>query len=131
MAKLSEKASKSAIVNPKDPEHFMFLTPISNRVRVYKGEDLLADTAKAIYLQEFKSAAAPPRLYIPSEDIKAPLTKEEKTTFCPIKGNASYYLHEGIEVAWAYNDPLDFAKEIKGFCSFYDQEVTVLIGNST
>jgi len=47
------------------------------------------------------------------------LIKTEHTSFCPIKGAASYYSYSDIENAiWSYEDPTQGVEGIKGYFGF-------------
>lgn len=63
--------------------------------------------------------------YFPVEDVKSEfLLNSDHTTFCPWKGEASYY-HVAIDgdvnenAAWYYADPKEAAAVIKGRIAFW------------
>ncbi len=65
--------------------------------------------------------------YFPPDSINWDyFTTTELTTGCPWKGTASYYSisingNQLDNVAWAYPEPKDAAKEIKDHVAFYPQ----------
>ena len=89
---------------------------------------VIADTGDALTLTE---ADYPPVQYLPREDVEMGfLSKTEKHTMCPYKGEASYYtLHiEGriLENAvWSYEDPYPAMEQIRGRLAFYPDKVEV------
>ena len=72
------------------PDHPITVTPNPNRVKVTFAGKVVADTRKALTLQEAKY---PPVLYIPRADVDMTslLTRTTNSTHCPYKGDASYY----------------------------------------
>jgi uncharacterized protein (DUF427 family) len=91
--------------------------------RILVGDQVIAQTQAAVLLSE---TGYPVRAYIAREDIRAPIEPSEKTSFCPFKGDASYWTVAGIEdVAWSYEDPKAGVGEIRGRLAFYPDRVTV------
>ncbi len=71
------------------PDHPITIEANSSRVVVTVGGKVIADTSEALTLRE---ASYPPVQYIPRRDVDmAALTRSEHTTYCPYKGDASYY----------------------------------------
>ena len=71
------------------PQHPITVEPAPARVIVRAGGTPVADTASALALQE---AAYPTVYYIPLADVRADVLKpSDRTTYCPYKGDASYY----------------------------------------
>lgn len=122
-------ALEGAIRRPDNPQHMMVLKPIASRVRVHAGGSLLADTMNAVYVLESFNKIYDPVIYVPGTDIAADLDPIEKTTHCPLKGDASYFALNGEEIGWAYNAPFDYSQAIKGFHAFWPQKVRIEIGN--
>ncbi|MCL7940478.1 DUF427 domain-containing protein [Halomonas sp. ATCH28] len=100
------------------PEPRITLHPHSSRVRVVIDGTLLADTTHAIELRE---RGYPPRQYLPRDDVRMDLlTPSETVTYCPFKGDASYYsFGEHQDVAWSYERPKGEIGEIGGRLVFY------------
>ncbi|MCF2434195.1 DUF427 domain-containing protein [Streptomyces thinghirensis] len=92
-------------------------------VRVVHGEQLLAESDRALVLRE---TGCPERYYIPSEDVRLGLLTPSGThTHCPFKGDASYWsLPDAADVIWAYPDPKPEVAEIKDHLCFYEVEVS-------
>ncbi|MFY0681547.1 MAG: DUF427 domain-containing protein [Thalassovita sp.] len=110
-------AFDAAIRNPANAGHLMVLQEVAPRVKIWLGDVLLADTVAALRLVEVGKQVYVPRLYVPREDVKAALVRSDKSTHCPLKGDAFYLELDGQEVAWGY-DTLDFAERLSGYVSF-------------
>jgi uncharacterized protein (DUF427 family) len=111
------------------PDHPITVQPASVHVTVSSGPVVIADSDRALELRE---ASYPPVLYVPLEDIdQAVLRPSELHTWCPYKGEASYYDivdGDGTDLAapvWYYDDPFPAVAEIKGHVAFYTDRVTV------
>ena len=72
------------------PDHPITLEATGARVTVTLGGRVIADTTDAITLRE---ASYPPVQYIPLADVDpAVLRPSDHATYCPFKGDASYYV---------------------------------------
>ena len=111
------------------PDHPITIEPSRDRVRVMLNGRAVADTTRALVLQE---AAYKPVFYIPREDTQ--MTLFERTahgTHCPYKGDASYYsIKLGDRVAenaiWSYEQPYPAMKQIAGHLAFYPNRVDAI-----
>lgn len=114
-----------------DPAGRISLHRNPERIRVWAGDTLLADTRAAIELRETDYS---PRQYIPREDVVMEHLKASPThTNCPFKGDASYFsvdLREEklTDAAWSYERPLDAVAEIAGYLAFDTRVVTETAG---
>jgi uncharacterized protein (DUF427 family) len=110
------------------PDHPITIEPAGRHVRVRAGDVVIADTTRALTLKE---ANYPAVLYIPRADANPDLmTRTERTTHCPYKGDASYYsIHAGDTVLdnaiWTYETPFPAMAEIKDYLAFYPDKVTI------
>jgi len=100
------------------PDHPMIVTPTKGRVVVKAGGRVIADTRRALTLQE---ATYSPVQYIPRADTEmAQLMRTAHTTYCPYKGDASYYSLPNAENAvWSYETPHAAMAAIKDHLAFY------------
>ena len=95
-------------------------------VRVVFNGETIAETQNAIILKE---GAIPPVYYIPPEDVRQDvLTKTDRITHCPFKGDASYWsIQVGDKVSensiWVYEQPFDQVSQIKGHMAFYSDRM--------
>ena len=117
------------------PDHPITVEPFSSHVVVRSGSAVIAETDRALELRE---AAYPPVLYIPLVDVDSRHVRpSELHTWCPYKGEASYYDIVGgdgdgtdLEAAvWYYGDPFPAVAGIKGHVAFYADRVEVTVGS--
>ncbi|MGD0554028.1 MAG: DUF427 domain-containing protein [Streptosporangiaceae bacterium] len=110
------------------PDHPITVEPADVRVVVSAGSTVVADTAKALVLRE---ASYPPAYYVPLADVdEAVLRPSQTQTYCPYKGDASYYSVAGPEgeitdAVWTYITPYDAVAEIAGYVAFYPDRVSI------
>jgi uncharacterized protein (DUF427 family) len=110
------------------PDHPITITSNPKRVHVSANGTAVADTARALTLKE---ASYPPVQYIPRSDANMTLlTRTEHTTYCPYKGDASYFSvtvgGKTLENAiWSYERPFDAVSEIAGHLAFYPDKVAI------
>ena len=84
----------------------------------------IARSTNAIKLKEVGFDIYDPVIYFPRADVEMErLTKNKKSTHCPLKGDTEYFdatLAVGrIEnAAWSYERAIDIAKEIEGYIGF-------------
>src|ERR1051325_2391202 len=99
------------------PDHPITITPSRERVRVSFNGKVVADTRRALVLQE---ASYKPVFYIPREDAQMALfSKTTNATHCAYKGGASYYTinvdgRSSENAIWSYETPYPAMKEIEG-----------------
>ena len=114
------------------PDHPITVTANPTRIVVQVAGRVVADTRQALTLRE---ADYPPVHYIPMADVdSALLERSETTTYCPYKGDASYYSVQpagGDEVGdaiWTYQDPYPAVAEIAGHVAFYADRAEITVG---
>jgi uncharacterized protein (DUF427 family) len=110
----------------KHPEHRIETKPASVRVQVTFNGEVIADTRDAIRLDE---ADYPAVYYVPRNDVKMErLSRTNHQTYCPFKGNASYYSFvNGPENAvWTYEQPYEEVRVIKEHLAFYPDKVDAI-----
>ena len=111
------------------PDHPITIAPSRDRVRVMLNGRAVADTRRALVLQE---TTYKPVFYIPREDAEMALfEKTAHGTHCPYKGDASYYtIRVGDRVAenaiWSYETPYPAMREIAGHLAFYPNRVDAI-----
>ncbi len=70
-------------------EHPITIEPTQGRVVVRVGDQVVADSRHALTLQE---STYPAVQYIPMADVdQSVLRRTDTSTYCPFKGDASYY----------------------------------------
>ena len=112
-------------VKTPGPDHPITVTPAASRVVVRVGDRVVADTTQALSLKEATYPAVP---YVPRADVDmALLERTDHQTYCPYKGDASYYSIAGAgeNVVWTYETPYDAVAPIKEYVAFYPNKVTI------
>ncbi|MEV7096927.1 DUF427 domain-containing protein [Amycolatopsis sp. NPDC051045] len=108
------------------PDHPITVEPTKARVVVKAGGRVVADSRKALTLQE---ASYPAVQYIPREDVDfSVLARTDHETYCPYKGESSYYSLnagdvQGENAVWTYEKPYDAVAPIKDHVAFYPNVV--------
>src|SRR4029077_20290821 len=98
------------------PNHPISIEANPSRVVVKVGGKIVADTSNALTLRE---ASSPVVQYIPRRDVDmAALVRSEHTTYCPYKGDASYYSipaggDRSLNAVWTYETPFEEMAQIK------------------
>ncbi len=108
------------------PDHPIIITPEPRSVRVRFGGEVIAETRRALRLQE---ANYRPVFYIPAEDAAmALMSPTDHRTHCPYKGDASYLSiaaggRQAANAVWRYEDPFPAVAAIAGMLAFYPDRV--------
>lgn len=111
------------------PDHPIDITLNRKRVQVLFQGHLIADTRGALALKE---ASYPVVQYIPRADAETEvLSRTERSTHCPYKGDASYYTitRDGVieeNVVWSYEAPYPAMQAIAGYLAFYPDKVEII-----
>jgi uncharacterized protein (DUF427 family) len=111
------------------PDHPITVERSPCHVVVRSGSVVIAETDRAL---EMREAAYPTVFYVQFDDVdQRHLRRSEHHTWCPYKGEASYYdIVDGdgadLDAAvWYYDDPFPAVAEIKGHVAFYADRVTI------
>jgi uncharacterized protein (DUF427 family) len=116
------------LIKVPGPDHPITIEKNPNRVVVTLGGQVLADTRNALTLREAKYPAVQ---YIPRADVDmARLIRTEHTTYCPFKGDCSYYSlpggdERGINAVWTYEAPFPAVEAIRDHLAFYPDRVEI------
>lgn len=80
-----------------------------------------------------REANYPPVQYLPLADVDpAFISPTDHRTYCPYKGEASYWsLPDAENAVWGYPDPYDAVAEISGHVAFYPDKADVRIADRT
>ncbi|GAA3436447.1 DUF427 domain-containing protein [Kutzneria kofuensis] len=111
-------------------KHPITVTATGEHVVATVGGRVIADTREALTLQE---STYPAVRYIPRKDVDFTLLeRSEHETYCPYKGDASYYSIRAGETSadnavWTYETPYDAVAEIKEYVAFYPNVVDVQV----
>ena len=115
--------------HPRDPFHRVDVRQSARPVRIEVGGEVVAETTSARLVFETN---LPARYYLPVEDVRVGRRPSERHTYCPYKGEASYWSFEvggrvRPDLAWSYEQPLPDAVEIAGLVSFWNERVDVFL----
>ncbi|WP_323990797.1 DUF427 domain-containing protein [Nguyenibacter sp. L1] len=117
------------VVKIPGPDHPITIEPNAHRVVVRLGGKVIADTTRALTLRE---ANYPAVHYIPRGDVDmAALKRTEHSTYCPFKGDASYFSipsggERSANAIWTYEAPYDAVAQIKAYLAFYPDRVDAI-----
>lgn len=111
--------------------HPITIAPTPGRVRVRVNGEIVADTHNALGLKE---ATLPVVQYIPMTDVvQNLLTRTGTSTYCPYKGEASYYSVTTAagdtvdDVIWSYEQPYPAVAAIAGHVAFYPDKAQISV----
>lgn len=115
--------------HPRDPYHRVDLRRSSRPVRIEVEGVVVAETTRPTLVFE---TSLPTRFYFPREDVKVALEPTSHHTFCPYKGEASYWSFEAggrriDNLLWSYEDPLEDAPGLTGLMALFDEVVDVTV----
>ncbi|MEO6920058.1 MAG: DUF427 domain-containing protein [Collimonas sp.] len=119
----------SKTVKIPGPDHPITVTASAARIVVTLGGHVIADTRKALTLQE---ANYPPVQYVPRGDVDMTLLQRtEHATYCPYKGDCSYYSipaagERSVNAVWSYEAPYAAVEAIKDHLAFYPDRVDAI-----
>jgi uncharacterized protein (DUF427 family) len=105
------------------------IVPNTKRVRVTFAGRIVADTTRALTL--FEAGHAPVQ-YVPPGDVDASLlTRTQRRTHCPYKGEARYYTiavagRASENAVWTYEQPIPSVAAIAGYLAFYPGRVDAI-----
>ncbi|MCP4184157.1 MAG: DUF427 domain-containing protein [Hyphomicrobiales bacterium] len=104
----------------------MVIEPTDKRIQVVFNGETIVDSRKVMIMEETR---LPPVYYFPREDVRMDfLSRTDRRSNCPFKGNASYW---NIEVGgksaenavWSYENAYDEAAIVNGYVAFYWNEM--------
>ncbi len=125
---MSDHAAAKTVKIP-GPDHPITVTPHAGRVVVTVAGRVVADTQDALTLRE---ASYPPVLYIPRKDADMTLlTHTDHATYCPYKGDCSYYSvpaggERSVNAVWSYEAPYPAVAAIRDHLAFYPDRVDAI-----
>jgi uncharacterized protein (DUF427 family) len=111
-----------------DASHPITIEPSSSRIRVTVDGRVIADSSEALSLRE---ASYPPVEYIPRKDVDMSLLQRtEHSTYCPYKGDCSYYSipaggERTVNAVWTYEAAYPAVAQIADYVAFYPNRVEI------
>jgi len=113
-----------------EKRHYAVYDNYNRILTLKKGTEIVAKTTNAIIVKEVGKGVYDPVFYIPKEDVVIPMALEEgKTSTCPIKGDASYWMPNEKTAnyfAWSYENANPRAKKIRGHIAFNMEYITLI-----
>jgi uncharacterized protein (DUF427 family) len=114
--------------HPRDPFHRVDVRRSARPVRIEVDGDVVAETTDARLLFETQ---LPTRFYLPRDDVRVELLPSERRSYCPYKGQASYWSVDAggrrrEDLGWSYEQPLPDVVAIAGLVAFWDERVDVI-----
>lgn len=122
----------------KHPDYRITFEPCAKRVRAIFNDEVVVDSRNARLLHETRHI---PVYYFPRDEVRMDLlTPTDHKTFCPFKGEASYFSvtaggRTAENAVWSYAQPFGEVAEIQDYLAFYwnkmdrwleeDEEVSV------
>jgi uncharacterized protein (DUF427 family) len=113
--------------------HPITVEPTGKHVTVRINGEVVAETDNALTLQE---STYPAVQYIPLSDVvQTVLMSSDTTTYCPFKGDASYYTvttaaGDTVEDAiWTYEQPYPAVADIAGHVAFYADKADIAVAS--
>ena len=115
--------------HPRDPFHRVDTRRSSRSLRIEVDGTLVAETTRPTLVFETN---LPTRFYFPREDVKVDLERSPHRTYCPYKGEASYWSFEAggrtiDNLLWTYEDPLEDVAALRGLLALFDEVVDVTL----
>ena len=119
------------------PDHPITIEPHEGHVTVRRGAAVIAETDRALELHE---ASYPAVLYVPLADVDQGLVgASDQHTYCPYKGEASYFdivggegegetgdgAGDGAGAIWYYPEPYGAVAAIRDHVAFYPDRVAI------
>ena len=111
------------------PDHQITIETSPARIVVSVAGRVLADTQHALTLRETNYQ---PVRYIPLDDVDVSLLEAtDHTTYCPYKGDCSYYSipaggEKSVNAVWTYEAAYPSVAAIEGHVAFYPNRVDVI-----
>ena len=100
----------------------LIIEPSARRIHVTLNGEIVADSRRALVMHETR---LPIVYYFPRDDVRMDLLERtDHLTYCPFKGNASYWTVKvgdktSENTAWSYEAPFDEAEMVKDYIAFF------------
>ena len=126
---LPNTATAAKPVKIPGPDHPIAVERNPTRIVVSLAGRVVADTRDALTLRE---AHYPAVQYIPRKDVnKALLARTDHATYCPYKGDCSYFSiplggERSTNAVWSYEAPYAAVTAIKDYLAFYPNRVNAI-----
>ncbi|MEE2032506.1 DUF427 domain-containing protein [Rhodococcus chondri] len=113
------------------PDYRVDIHARRNVVRAALDGVCLAETANSLLVDEQDHGLV---FYFPRSDVAVALSPAEAAASrCPFKGEATYWRFEGDggePLCWSYEAPMEQVARLRGHVAFYQDKVTVSVGQA-
>jgi uncharacterized protein (DUF427 family) len=122
-------STTSKPIKVPDPDHPITIERNPSRVVISVAGHVIADTRDALTLRE---STYPPVQYIPRKGVDMTLLERtDHATYCPYKGDASYFSipsggARSANAVWTYEAPYAAVALIKDHLAFYPDRVDAI-----
>jgi uncharacterized protein (DUF427 family) len=123
---MNNTLNKGREIKIPGPDHPITISPVEGYVRVTVAGRIVAESARTLRLKEKGYPAA---YYLPRSDADiALLVRTTHYTYCPYKGDCSYYSipiggTKSEDAVWTYEKPYEAVADIKEHLAFYPTRV--------
>jgi uncharacterized protein (DUF427 family) len=120
--------SKAKDIRIPGPDHPITISGAEGLVRITVAGRIVAESTRALRLEE---KGHPPVYYVPRKDADMSLlVRSEHYTYCPYKGDCSYYSisigAKSEDAVWSYETPYETVAGIKEYLAFYPSGVDAI-----
>ncbi len=101
--------------------HYAKTKVAEDTYQVFFNEELILESNQAVELEEhYAGKDFPAVIYFPESALtELEISKAEKSTHCPIKGDASYWSYqEAANSIWCYQEPYSQVDQIRNHYAF-------------
>ncbi len=126
---MNNTSNKGKEIKIPGPDHPITISPAGGKVRVTVAGRIVAESRRALRLEE---KGYPPVYYLPRSDADMSLlVRTTHYTYCPFKGDCTYYSIPVGEAkseyaVWTYEKPHEAVTEIKEHLAFYPSRVDAI-----
>ena len=123
------KSSKGKEIKIPGPDHPITISPVEGKVRVTVAGRIVADSTRALRLEE---QGYPAVYYLPRSDAEMSLlVRTTHYTYCPYKGDCTYYSipiggSKSEYAVWTYEKPYEAVASIRDYLAFYPSRVDAI-----
>lgn len=114
------------------PRHYAVIDTTNRKITIEYDGTVIASSTNTLALKEVGRTVMDTVYYFPKSDVLVDLLPENhRHSFCPIKGEASYWNLASPTTdyfAWSYDDPLPKSKKIKEYVAFNPNYVLTILG---
>jgi uncharacterized protein (DUF427 family) len=123
---MDTKSSKGKEIKIPGPDHPITISATEGKVRVTVAGKIVAESTRALRLEEKGSV-----YYLPRDADMSLLVRTTHYTYCPYKGDCTYYSipvggTRSEYAVWTYEKPYEASANIKEYLAFYPSRVDAI-----